>query len=713
MKKILSILLVSLAALSNYAQTEAGFLKDAKNNFVRVGISSTELKWSPFPPDTIIDFSVNVGGVGEPFTSLLTEIKSYWTLEEAAGNAIDSVGTADLPIFGTVTREETGVLGDCYSFVTDAYLGDIDTYYEFTSSFTVACWMNTSNVSDGGMGLITNEGTANRGWELITWGSGGDATARMYIRGGWGTVQSVSTTFVNDGYWHHIVGSYNADDDSLKVYVDGVREDRDYSVNGPVYDDGCRLHIGSRTGQYYYDGLIDEPAIWNKELTQAEVDSLFIEVQYPFLGAGSGGDSLRMLNNGFDPRGDSVRVLWKYTGWPANRTDGTLQFAFNMADSADYKDTTFVWGGLGDTIVYYAAFTGTDDVWTVVPNKDTVLIDSSDIDPPPQDYPAIWDTIFYFDFEDNSAPSHYDLTAFLADGWTSVYQNGYDNFRASDHRGPGYWIGNVPDSIVVDPQTNSKVLKLNFDDAFEDGYCGNFGRGGDSWKMELDAVYTEVYLSYNVMLRPGWDFSVGGGKFSPGIMGGTDSGHQEPQEYGDGFRLSAIAWDYGASSPDNKGNLAYYLYHQDQPNTYGEFLPFMEFQPTGGGLTGHYNDEGKFIYPTTDSTWYNITIRCVTNTHTGTTNNKDGILEAFINGQLVERETGLSLITYPDIGNEINKLFFFHAMGSGCPANDEWTFFDDICMFTYDVGVDVPRGNELSSPGRVLSLPNWPKPVQE
>ena len=63
MKKILSILIISLVSLSSYAQTEAGFLKDAKNNFVKVGTSSTEFLWSPFPPDTIIDFSVNEGGV--------------------------------------------------------------------------------------------------------------------------------------------------------------------------------------------------------------------------------------------------------------------------------------------------------------------------------------------------------------------------------------------------------------------------------------------------------------------------------------------------------------------------------------------------------------------------------------------------------------------------------------------------------------------------
>ena len=264
----------------------------------------------------------------------------------------------------------------------------------------------------------------------------------------------------------------------------------------------------------------------------------------------------------------------------------------------------------------------------------------------------------------------------------------------------------------MDPQTLSKVLKLNFDDDIYSGYGGNYGRGGDSWRMPLSPVYTEVYLSYNMMLRPGWDWA-GGGKLSPGLCGGTDSWSSEPQEYGEGFRMSAIIWDHGYSSPDEEGNIGFYLYYQDQTHTNGQFFPFEDFQPEGEGLTGNYNDGGKFIYPVTDSVWYNITIRCVTNTHTGSTPNKDGILEGFINGHLVERVSGLYLITYPDIGNEINQFFMHQTFGSYYPQNDEWSFFDDICMFTYDEEVDVPRGNELSPPGRVLNLPNWPKTQEE
>jgi len=710
MKKILSILLVFLAALSSYAQTEAGFLKDAKNNFVRVGISSTEFRWSAFPPDTIIDFSVNVGGVGEPFTSLNTELKAYYSLEDVSGDAIDSAGTYDLTPHGTISYEQAGKSGDCFSFATDGYLDYALHSFEFSGSFSIALWMRASYVSGDPQYLVTTFGASNYGYDCYM-SSGATAYAVGTFRYSGGSVYMTGGPQINDDVWHHLVYSYSEDDDSTKIWVDGNIADKDKMPSAIVYNAGCDFNIGARlSAQYWYFGLLDEVAIYNKELTHEEIDSLHAENVFPFTGQGSGGDSLRMTNNGFDPRGDSVRVLWKYTGWPANRTDGTLQFAFNMADSADYKDTTFVWGGLGDTIVYYAAFTGTDDVWTDVPNKDTVFVDSSDVMPPDQDFPGIWDTIFYNDFEQLSAPIYYDRTTFISEWSPLETVGGQVNWRASDFRSPLWFNENLKDSIVIDETTGSKVLQVLWAAGIHDGYDGQSGRGGDQWMARLDGEpYTEIYFSSNIMLRPGFDWSAGG-KLCWGIGGGTDpgSGVTEP-EYGDGF-LALIQWGWDPNA-GLEGNPATYLYYQDSPGTYGQYLPFDDFQPEGPGLTGNYNAQGRFIWPVTDSVWYNITYRCVTNTHTGTTHNHDGILEGFINGKLVLQVSGLYLITYPDIGNEIWLLRWYQSFGGGgAPLRDEWIWNDDFYAFTYDVGVDVPRGNELSSPGRVLSLPNWPKP---
>jgi len=677
-------------------------------------IADTASRRKPEPPDTIQSFSVDVGGTDEPFSSLLTGIKSYWTLEEAAGNAVDSVGTSDLPVYGTVTRQQTGKLDYCYSFTTDGYLGNIDTYYEL-SPISLSAWVKTSAAGDGGYEVMSNfsTGGTNRGYELLMWNSGGVGTIRMYVRGGWGTSQSVSTTAINDNAWHHIVGIW--DGDTTKIYVDGDLEDSDYSANGPEYIADNRFSIGRRSnGQYYWEGSIDEPSVWNKELTQGEIDSLFTnEVQYPFSAQGSGGDSLRMQCIDLDERGDSVRVLAKLSGYSTSRTDGTLLFAFNMADSADYNDTTFAHSLTPqDTTWYITAWIGLDDDWTITPNKDTVLIDSSDIAPIPPDYPGIWDTIEYWDFENHTGlPKEYTYSLWMADGW-----NGQDNWRASDNRWPSGWQGVCVDSIIVDPVSGSKVLQINNKDTIIQGYdCQGSNTGGEKFYPAYSKSHDELYISFNIRVKPDMPWSKGG-KWGPGPAGGTAFPHgQGPSVpgYGQGF-TAQLTWHWDANAPqgDLAGVLYWYLYYQDMGGTYGDTKTWSQFNPVGDG-TLDYNEDGMYVVDNSGA-WVNYTTRVVVNSFTGSTPNYDGILEGYVNGYLVGQYTGLYLITYPDEELSLDRFNFSHFWGGGGPClREEWALFDDIYVFTYDESVDVPRGNEASPAGRILNLPNWPKPTTE
>ena len=251
------------------------------------------------------------------------------------------------------------------------------------------------------------------------------------------------------------------------------------------------------------------------------------------------------------------------------------------------------------------------------------------------------------DFEHHDAPIHYSRDLFLADDWNAWEMNGEDHWRAEDFRSPQWFADNVKDSIQVDPITGSKVLRLMYAGGYHDGYDGQSGRGGDYWKTPLPGgAYTEVYYSMNIMLKPGWmENTTSGGKIFPAVQGGTYSGHLGQQLYGEGF-WGCVSWNHRYWE-NLQGNLAFYLYYQGTSGINGTWLPWHDFQPTGGGLTADmYNDDGYFLYPSTDSTWYNITIRCVTNTHTGSSPTYNGILEGYINGRLIEQVGGLYLITY-------------------------------------------------------------------
>ena len=123
-------------------------------------------------------------------------------------------------------------------------------------------------------------------------------------------------------------------------------------------------------------------------------------------------------------------------------------------------------------------------------------------------------------------------------------------------------------------------------------------------------------------------------------------------------------------------------------------------------------NENKFYFDVSAPEWYNVTVRVVCNSFTGSSSNNDGIIEGYINGHLISRTGGLHLLDYSLRDTKIYELFWRNFTGggfSGCIVQDQWFYIDDIYVFTYDISVDVPRGNELSPPDRVLNLPNWPK----
>ena len=72
--------------------------------------------------------------------------------------------------------------------------------------------------------------------------------------------------------WHHIVVTRNSSN-SIQIYVNGDKS-RFYVSKSDGYDDV--LYIGRDPDQgEYFDGSMDEIAIWSKELSAAQIDSLY------------------------------------------------------------------------------------------------------------------------------------------------------------------------------------------------------------------------------------------------------------------------------------------------------------------------------------------------------------------------------------------------------------------------------------------------------
>lgn len=86
----------------------------------------------------------------------------------------------------------------------------------------------------------------------------------------------------------------------------------------------------------------------------------------------NGKDSLSLSASGFDLNTDSVRILYAYDSYPADRTDGTLLYAGDTNITEEYYIDV-----AQDTTVYVSMFSGSsNDLWSSA-NQDTAQIDST------------------------------------------------------------------------------------------------------------------------------------------------------------------------------------------------------------------------------------------------------------------------------------------------------------------------------------------------
>ncbi|MFY0625047.1 MAG: T9SS type A sorting domain-containing protein [Reichenbachiella sp.] len=139
-----------------------------------------------------------------------------------------------------------------------------------TTEVTVAAWIKTTKSSASQ--FIASKYDYSLGYYLYL-----DATGFVQISGrdGSGAARGsgFSTTSVNDGDWHYIVGTVNVTSGDWKVYVDGELENSTNNGTGTTLANTTNHLVGAFSTSYS-EGLIDQLTIWDTELDASSIASI-------------------------------------------------------------------------------------------------------------------------------------------------------------------------------------------------------------------------------------------------------------------------------------------------------------------------------------------------------------------------------------------------------------------------------------------------------
>ena len=215
-------------------------------------------------------------------SDLLDGLVSYWKFDETSGStAVDSHGSNDGTI-GGATIDQTGKINKAYSFDgTNDYV-NIGTIDHSGNVETVSFWFKTSNsdlatpLTDANNRRILyfNNDESGRIQFLYQKSTGGGGSADGTRVGGYYDMGSS----LYDDDWHHLVYTVDGENGDINMWIDGdpvtvtmLSEGYHDSISGGTRYIGGDVNNNRR----YFDGLIDEFAIWDRALSSDEVSALY------------------------------------------------------------------------------------------------------------------------------------------------------------------------------------------------------------------------------------------------------------------------------------------------------------------------------------------------------------------------------------------------------------------------------------------------------
>jgi len=200
----------------------------------------------------------------------------YLPLDEGTGEVVKD--TSSYGNNGQIVGDAKwvdGEIGKCLDLASGTYVEIPEiSVYDVTDAVSLMAWINTSSVTTWAR-IIDRSQWQDNGFDLALSQVTHAPLFEFFVNNT--TSQALATTPVDDGEWHFVAGTFG--NKTLKIYVDSVMEKEVNSTgNVDIKPNDLPIRLGCEAnpakGQQYV-GMIDEIAIFNRELSASEIKNIF------------------------------------------------------------------------------------------------------------------------------------------------------------------------------------------------------------------------------------------------------------------------------------------------------------------------------------------------------------------------------------------------------------------------------------------------------
>jgi hypothetical protein len=206
-------------------------------------------------------------------------------IAETGSDEIDV--TADRPSGYSGSSRDNETADDEALFLADGSAGGLD-ISGVDAKVSIVAWIKGEDIVDTVEYAIVGKGdyTSNqRSYQLIIIGTGaGTFKVRMSVDAngsGWDVNLDSTTTNYAAGTWYHVAGVAN--DTDVRIYVNGSLDSTPAAHTGGLFNSSTDFVVGGNRDAADctsancadFDGLIDEVAVFDRELSAAEVSDIY------------------------------------------------------------------------------------------------------------------------------------------------------------------------------------------------------------------------------------------------------------------------------------------------------------------------------------------------------------------------------------------------------------------------------------------------------